>query len=221
MVALVATLIGCASAPSTVVRTPTLVAQPLAPMYLEHPANGAIYQPSMSANSLFSGEKLPSAIGDTLKVDIRETVKASQKQTTDTSRDNKLAVHGPGGKSKIGAVEKVLNLDGTAAGSDSFKGSGTTETDNSFVTQVAVSVINVLPNGNLVVAGERNIGLNKGVNTLRFSGIVNPRNIRPGNVIASGDVVNASLESVAQGDVSEASSRTWLQRVLARSLSIW
>ena len=65
------------------------------------------------------------------------------------------------------------------------------------------------------------MGLNKGVNTLRFSGIVNPRDIRPGTVGASRDVVNASLESVAQGDVSEASSRSWLQRVLARSLSIW
>ena len=84
-----------------------------------------------------------------------------------------------------------------------------------------VAAVAIRPNGNLLVAGERNVGLNKGVNALRFSGIVNPRDIRPGNVVASRDVVNASLESVAQGDVSEASSRSWLQRVLARSLSIW
>ncbi len=213
-------LSACSSAPPTVAG-PMMVTPPQAPMYLERPSNGAIYQPGMSATSLFSGEKRPSAIGDTLKVDIQETLKASQKQTTDTSRDNKLAVRGPGGQSKIGAVERLLNVDATAAGSDSFKGSGTTETDNSFVTTVAVSVINVLPNGNLLVAGERNVGLNKGVNTLRFSGIVNPRDIRPGNMVSSRDVVNASLESVAQGDVSEASSRSWLQRVLARSLSIW
>ena len=215
-----AALGGCAGAPPTV-PGPMLVAPPHAPMYIERPSNGAIYQPGMSPTSLFSGEKRPSAIGDTLKVDIQETLKATQKQTTDTSRDNRLAVRGPGGQSKVGAVERLLNIDATASGSDAFKGSGTTETDNSFVTQVAVSVINVLPNGNLLVAGERNVGLNKGVNTLRFSGIVNPRDIRPGNVVASRDVVNASLESVAQGDVSEASSRSWLQRVLARSLSIW
>ncbi len=213
-------LAGCAS-PAPTVAGPMMVTPPQAPMYIERPNNGAIYQPGMSPTSLFSGEKRPSAIGDTMKVDIQETLKASQKQTTDTTRDNKLAVQGPGGKSNIGAVERLLNIDATASGSDSFKGSGTTETDNSFVTQVAVSVINVLPNGNLLVAGERNVGLNKGVNTLRFSGIVNPRDIRPGNVVSSRDVVNASLESVAQGDVSEASSRSWLQRVLARSLSIW
>lgn len=211
---------GCAGTSQTVAG-PMMVTPPQAPMYIERPNNGAIYQPGMSPTSLFSGDKRPSAIGDTMKVDIQETLKASQKQTTDTNRDNKLAVRGPGGQSKIGAVERLLNIDATAAGSDSFKGSGTTETDNSFVTTVAVSVINVLPNGNLLVAGERNVGLNKGVNTLRFSGIVNPRDIRPGNLVSSRDVVNASLESVAQGDVSEASSRSWLQRVLARSLSIW
>lgn len=215
-------LLGACSSPTPpTVPGPMLVQPPQAAMYIERPANGAIYQPGMTPTSLFSGEKRPSAIGDTLKVDIQETLKASQKQTTDTSRDNKVAVKGPGGQSNVGAVERLLNLNANAAGSDSFKGSGTTETDNSFVTQVAVSVINVLPNGNLLVAGERNVGLNKGVNTLRFSGIVNPRDIRPGNIVASRDVVNASLESVAQGDVSEASSRSWLQRVLARSLSIW
>ena len=215
-----AMLVACAGTPPTVAG-PMMVTPPQAPMYIERPNNGAIYQPSMATTSLFSGEKRPSAIGDTMKVDIQETLKATQKQTTDTSRDNKLAVHGPGGQSRIGAVERLLNIDATAAGSDSFKGSGTTETDNSFTTTVAVSVINVLPNGNLLVAGERNVGLNKGVNTLRFSGIANPRDIRPGNLVSSRDVVNASLESVAQGDVSEASSRSWLQRVLARSLSIW
>ena len=220
VMAAMAGMAGCAS-PAPTVAGPMMVTPPQAPMYIERHNNGAIYQPGMSPTSLFSGEKRPSAIGDTMKVDIQETLKASQKQTTDTARDNKLAVQGPGGKSRIGAVERLLNIDATASGSDSFKGSGTTETDNSFVTQVAVSVINVLPNGNLLVAGERNVGLNKGVNTLRFSGIVNPRDIRPGNVVSSRDVVNASLESVAQGDVSEASSRSWLQRVLARSLSIW
>ena len=91
----------------------------------------------------------------------------------------------------------------------------------------AVAALKVLANPDRMLllcelsAGERNVGLNKGVNTLRFSGIVNPRDIRPGNLVSSRDVVNASLESVAQGDVSEASSRSWLQRVLARSLSIW
>lgn len=190
-------------------------------MFLEQPSNGAIYQAHMGTATLFSGERRPRAIGDTLKVDIAETMRAIQKQTGETNRENKVAVKGPGTAKPGGPLASLINIDATASGSDSFKGSGNAETSNSFIAQLAVTVINVQPNGNLLVAGERNMGLNGGVSTLRFSGIVNPRDIGPGNVVASRDVVNANLENVARGDLSEASSRSWLQRVLSRSLSIW
>ncbi len=215
-------LCACASAPPSVVPGPVLATPIKPPMFLERPNNGAIYQSTMSANSLFSAERRPQAIGDTLKVDIAESLKASQQQSTDTSRQNNVAVKGPGaGKKSSNLIDSLLNVDASASGSDAFKGKGTTDASTSFNTQLAVTVINVLPNGHLVVAGERNIGLNGGRNTLRFSGTLDPRDILPGNVVNSRDVVNASLETVAQGDVSEAASRTWLQRVLTRSLSIW
>lgn len=211
---------GCSTPP--LVQGPLLAAPVKAPLYLERPNNGAIYQAHMPVNSLFSSERRPQAIGDTLKVDIAESLQASQRSSSDTSRENKLAVKGPGpGRKSGGVIETLLNADATASGSDSFKGAGTTEASSSFSTQLAVTVINVLPNGHLVVAGERSTGLNGGRNTLRFSGTLDPRDIRPGNVISSKDVVNASLENVGQGDVSEAASRSWLQRVLTRSLSIW
>jgi flagellar L-ring protein precursor FlgH len=83
------------------------------------------------------------------------------------------------------------------------------------------TVINVLPNGNLVVAGERTIAMNGGMSGLRFSGIVNPRDIQAGNIVASSDAANPRLEIVGRGDVSDAASRSWIQRVLADSLSFW
>lgn len=215
-----ALLCACASSP-TIVPGPVAAAPLQPPMYLERPNNGAIYQSWMASNSLFSGERRPQAIGDTLKVDISESLKATQQQGTDASRQNSLTVKGPGGGKSGSLFGAIVNADASASGSDSFKGSGTTNATNTFDAQLAVSVINVLPNGNLVVAGERNIGLNGGRNTLRFSGTLDPHDIRPGNVVSSKDVVNASLETVANGDVNDASSRSWLQRVLARSMSIW
>lgn len=220
--ALAGLLGACAAPPPSLVNGPLLAAPPQQPMFLERPNNGAIFQAHMAQGALFSGERRPRAIGDTLKVDIAESLQASHKQASDTSRDNKLASKGPGtGGGSGGIFASLLNVDASASGSDAFKGSGHTEASNSFNAQVAVTVINVLPNGHLLVAGERSIGLNNGVNTLRFSGIVDPRDVRPGNVVASRDVVNANLENVARGDVSEAASRSWLQRVLTRSLSIW
>lgn len=220
--AVLCTLLGaCASVPPSIVNGPLIAAPQPAPMFLEQPSNGAIFQAHMGHTTLFSAERRPRAIGDTMKVDIAENIRAIQKQTGETSRESKLTAKGPGGAKAGTALASLINVDATASGSDSFKGSGNAETANSFNAQLAVTVINVLPNGNLLVAGERSMGLNGGVSTLRFSGIVNPRDIGPGNVVASRDVVNANLENAARGDVSDAASRSWLQRVLSRSLSIW
>lgn len=210
----------CSSTP--VVPGPLQVSPPLQPAYLERPSNGSIYQPHMNAASLFSADRKPRQIGDKLKVDIAETLKASQKLATNTSRDNKLANKGPGdGSNNHGLFRALANINATAAGSDSYDGSGKTEQSSSFNAQLAVAVVNVLPNGHLVVAGERSMAFNGGQNTLRFSGIVNPQDIRPGNIVASADVVNARLEVAGQGDVSEAASRNWLQRVLTHTMSVW
>lgn len=218
---LTAACIAACSSPPSLVTVPVAATPAAAPMFLEQPHNGAIYQAHMANGTLFSGERRPRAIGDTMKVDISESVRAAQKHSGDTSRESKLSAKGPGGAKPGTPLAKLINIDATASGSDTFKGSGNAETASSFNAQLAVTVINVLPNGHLLVAGERSMGLNGGVSTLRFSGVVNPRDIGPGNVVASQDVVNANLENVARGDTSEAASRSWLQRVLARSLSIW
>lgn len=219
---LVTALLGGCATPSIV--SGPLIVPPLQPpdsIYLERPPNGAIYQAHLQTTSLFTNERKPHRIGDTVKVDISESLKANQRLSTDTSRDNKLAVKGPGGSNAGGLLGSILNADATASGSDAFKGSGQTENNTSFSAQMAASVINVLPNGHLVVAGERSMAFNGGVNTLRFSGVVDPRDIRTGNTVASADVVNARLEVAGKGDLSEAGQRSWLQRVLTQSLAVW
>lgn len=204
-----------------------LVTGPLAARALPRPVNiervptGAIYQPGMAATSLFSGERPPSRVGDTLKVDISESVYASAKVSTDTSRESKLAQKGPGGKAGPALISSILNLDASASGSNGYKGDGKTENESKFTGQLAVTVINLLPNGHLVVAGDRSIALNGNASVLRFSGIVAPKDIRSGNVVASADTVNARIEVVGKGDVDDASSRNWIQRVLADSLAFW
>jgi flagellar L-ring protein precursor FlgH len=214
-------LAGCGSAPP-VVPGPLYVPPAPPPLYVERPVNGAIFQPHMTQSTLFSSDRRPQAIGDTLKVDIAESLQASQKSSTDTGRDNKVSVKGPGKSEKSGGLfESLMNANASASSNDSFKGSGTTEASSGFNAHLAVTVINVLPNGHLLVAGERKMGLNGGVSVLRFSGVVDPHDIRPGNIVNSRDVANASLESGGSGDVSDAASRSWLQRVLSRSMAIW
>jgi flagellar L-ring protein precursor FlgH len=200
---------------------PFAVAPNPPPVYIERVANGAIYQASLSSVSLFSNDRRPRAIGDTLKIDIAEKLSISRKLNTDTSRENNVAAKGPGGGTGSGLLTKLLNLNASASGSDSYKGSGSSDNNSSFSGQMAASVINVLPNGHLVVAGERNITLNGNIGTLRFAGVVNPQDIQAGNLVASSDVVNARFEVGGAGDVQDAASRNWLQRLLTNHLSVW
>ena len=214
---------GACSSPPPLVSGPTSVQQSQPVTYVERLNSGSIYQANNASAWLFTDQRKPRNIGDTLKIDISERLSASHSLSTDTSRENKVASKGPGaGDASLGGVlNGLLNMDASASGSDSYKGGGKSEADQTLKGKIAASVINVLPNGNLVVAGERSIAMNGGVSTLRFSGVVNPADIKPGGIVASGDVVDARIEQVGGGDLADAGSRGWLQRVLTKMLVVW
>ncbi len=71
----------------------------------------------------------------------------------------------------------------------------------------------VLPNGHLLIAGEKQIGVNQNVDVLRFSGQVDPRAIQPGNAVPSAAIANVRLEQRGRGQQSEAQAMGWLGRV--------
>lgn len=191
---------------------------------IEHAVNpGAIFQPGHPAGMLmFQEESKPRRIGDTLKIDISESLSASNKTSTATSRANKVATKGPGGANTMSSlINQIINADASASGSDSFDGEGKAENISKLQGKLAASVINVLPNGNLAVAGEKSIAFNGSVSTLRFSGVVDPADIRPGRLVSSADVVDARLEQVGSGQLQESQGRSWLQRMLTDSLTVW
>ena len=84
--------------------------------------------------------------------------------------------------------------------------------DNLFSGTVTATVTAVLPNGNLVVAGEKQIGVNGEVDTLRFSGVVNPLTIQPGNTVSSTQVADARLEAISRSSVDPARVAGFLGR---------
>jgi flagellar L-ring protein precursor FlgH len=215
--------LGACAGSDSIVPPPVRVAALQQPMDIEPVATGAIFRSNMTVTSLFSDRRKPTKIGDALKIDISETLSATSEQTSNTSKETKLTQKGPGSESSSlgGILKGIMNVDATASGSDTLKGTGTAGNNSKFSGRLAAAVINVMPNGYLLVAGEKSIVLNNGISTLRFSGVVNPYDITAGNVVASGDVVDAKLELVGKGDVQDATSRNWMQRILAKSLSFW
>ncbi len=212
-------LTACTSAPPTIVQGPVTAPPPQRPATIERVATGSLFPPGGA--SLFSGRQKPRNIGDTLKVDISENLKASSASKSSIARESSFSSKGAGNAGENNPLRNLINQDVSGAGKSNFKGDGSTSSDSNLQGQLAASVINVLPNGNLLVAGERSIAVGGEIQTLRFSGMVNPSDIKDGNVIASADVVNARLEILGKGDIADNTKRNRLQRMLNNTLSAW
>ncbi|KPC54835.1 flagellar basal body L-ring protein FlgH [Amantichitinum ursilacus] len=203
------TLAGCAAPQQSMITIPTHARAPV-----EQPAyenQGSIFQ-AASAQMLFE-ESVASHVGDTLTITIAETLTGSNKSNTSASKSGTVGFKGPGSTANMGGLIKTLfDLNVTSTGNDTFTGKGSTDNANSMTGTLTVTVIDVLANGNLEVAGDKRIALNGDVNTLRFSGIVKKRDIRAGNSIPSNKVADVRLEQVGHGVVADANTVGWLQQ---------
>ena len=170
--------------------------------------NGAIFNPA-SYRPLFEDHRAR-LVGDTLTVQIVEKVAASQKSTSSIDRGGSIDA----GITAFPGVKSTSFGRAALSGSSSnaFEGKGTTESSNDFTGTITVVVREVLPNGHLLVAGEKQIGVNHNVDVLRFSGQVDPRAIGAGNVVPSASVANVRIEQRGRGNVSNAHAVGWLSR---------
>ncbi len=199
---------GCiTTTPSTSVHQP-MSARPVAATP-PPAANGTIYQAGHGYRPLFEDRRARN-VGDTLTINIVENTSADKKSNTTTNRssDNNFGVtnvSGLPGKTLMGA--------GLAATSDfKFSGDGATASNNVFTGTITVTVIEVLPNGNLVVSGEKQVGINHGFEFIRFSGVVNATNITPSNSVNSVQVADARVEYRGSGQIENAQNIGWMSR---------
>jgi flagellar L-ring protein precursor FlgH len=212
----------CKNTPPPLVAGPTSVRPPYPTAALENRNQGSLYQQG-TFTGIYQDAPLAHQIGDKVKIEIAESSSGSNKSATSLARSNSVATKGPGTTNeKMNSLLKgLLNLNAEASGKDEFSGDGKTENSSSLKGKLAATVINVLPNGNLVLAGERSLAFNGAVNTLRFSGVINPKDLKPDNRVASEDVMDARLEQVGNGMVADSNGKTWIQKMLTDSLLVW
>ena len=149
-------------------------------------------------------------VGDTLTVRISERVAATQETSTTVNRNSDMSA-------SVSALPLVTprflgQLRSGAETENSFNGDGSTEASNTFSGSITAVVTQVLPNGHLVVVGEKQIGVNQNVDVLQFSGTVDPRTIRPGNTVESTQVANVRVLSRGRGAQADAHTFGWLSR---------
>lgn len=192
---------------------PVDIAQPTAVRVLPRAApaenNGAIYQAGQY-RPLFEDYRAR-MVGDTLTVAIVERVSASQ--TSNSSVDKKGEMEGSVTALPMFSLNSFNRASAAGSSKNTFAGKGSTDTANNFNGTINATVIEVLPNGHLVIAGEKQIGVNANVDVLRFSGQVDPLMIQPGNVVASAQIANARIEHRGRGQAAEAQGIGWLSRI--------
>lgn len=200
-------LAGCVTTtPSTAVHQP-MTARP-EPRPAIAPSSGAIFSVA-SARPLFE-DRRARFVGDTLIINIQEKVQASKKSENKTTRSASVDVAVPTivGLPFKGAQGTALS----AADTNNFDGKGENTSSNDFTGTLTVTVIEVYPNGNLLVSGEKQIGLKEGEEFVRFSGVVNPNTITAANTVTSTQVADARIEYKANGFLDSAQVMGWLGR---------
>lgn len=202
-----ALLAGCVTtSPPTAVHQPMTV-RPEA-RTAAAPANGSIYNIA-TARPLFE-DRRARLVGDTLTINITEKTAAAKKSDTKADRtdDRSLAVPTIAGLPLKSFQGTTLSANSSTA----FEGKGENTSENNFTGTLTVTVIEVYPNGNLLVSGEKQIGLKEGEEFIRFSGVVNPITITASNTVQSTQVADARIEYKANGFLDSAQVMGWLGR---------
>ena len=208
---------GCATAPAA--RDSYRPTMPPAYTSVE-PIGGAIYQASRDVR-LFEDVKAR-RIGDVLTVVLLEKTSASKSAKTSADKDQETAVANPTffGASPQFNLPGLIPLDSNRDNNlqqnlnaeRSFEGEADSSQSNSLTGEITVTIADVLPNGNLVVRGEKWLTLNQGEEFIQISGIVRPQDVGTNNRILSTKIGDARITYSGRGVLAESNQMGWLAR---------
>lgn len=170
---------------------------------------GSLYQDTYGV-SLFNDRKAL-FVGDVITVTLSERTVSRKSSGVTTGKKSGVNFNaGP----LLGAnpTLKGRELTTTLEQNRTFDGSADADQSNSLQGNITVTVAEVLPNGNLIVRGEKWITLNRGDEFIRISGIVRPEDVAPDNTIVSTRLANAKISYSGTGDLANAQKMGWLSR---------
>ncbi|PKO81469.1 MAG: flagellar biosynthesis protein FlgH [Betaproteobacteria bacterium HGW-Betaproteobacteria-13] len=175
-------------------------------------ATGGIYQPG-GLRPLFEDRRARN-VGDIITINLVERNTAEKSANASATRGSSLT----GGISltapNLLALQnaKLNGLDASVSADSDFSGEGEAAANNVFSGTISVTVIEVFPNGNLLVSGEKQVAINQGNEYIRFSGVVNPTTVSSSNTVQSTQVADARMEYRGSGFIDESNTMGWLQR---------
>lgn len=212
IVVILVMLTGCASVEQAKVLPNDPDFAPILPEMEEEPIvpTGSLFKPNY-VNNIYSDSKAH-RVGDIISVILSESTQAQKNAKTELKKDSSATldpVIGLGGNAvnfKNDAIQFGVNQ------TSDFKGDSKTNQGNSLSGNISVHVLKVLPNGNLMIRGEKWLTLNNGDEYVRLTGIIRAQDITANNTIVSSKVANARIQYAGTGSFAEVQEQGWLSQ---------
>jgi|GEM_PF-70536 len=155
-------------------------------------------------------------LNDIVTILISETTNASKKATTNNSNtstvnDNMTSLLGIPANQML---TKNLQAGIQTSGATAFAGEGDTASATTFTDTISAKVVEVLPNGNLVLESRKERIINNDKEIIVIRGIIRPEDISPTNTISSAQVADAKIYLVGEGVLADKQSQGWMVKLL-------
>ena len=199
-------LTGCNNLPTKLSHS-----QEFAPVYpsasnIQALPTGAIY--SGRGSDMWFGRGRAYVVGDLITVLLNESTQASREQKGDITRKNTNDIVPQRWSDRVGVNLNSSNI--------TSSGAGTADQTASLTGSIAVTVVEVLANGNMMVRGEKQLALTEGSEVIQVSGIVRPEDISPNGTVQSRRLANAQIAYRGTGDMASAVRPGWGTNLLIK-----
>jgi flagellar L-ring protein precursor FlgH len=180
---------------------------------------GSIYDPAHGPQGMIA-DKTARRAGDLLTVIIAESQDVENEETTNLRKETTLDYQLESFNINPDAFNVLPDL--TASSQDDFQGTANYQKSGTFSARITALVMDVLPNGNLVIQGRREIRVDHETKVIEFSGVVRRFDVRPDNTILSELVADARVSYKGNGPLTNGTNRNGIGRLIHAALSwLW
>lgn len=169
-----------------------------------------------SSRSMFA-DKRARLVGDILTIVVQENTSSSKQNATKTSRSSGIDaaintfLYSPAASGMLTHNGKMPAVN--MAAKTSFDGGGQIQNTEKITTRIAVRVVDVLPNDNLVIEGKRQTKISGETTDAVLRGVVRSEDVAANNTVFSYNIAEASIHYVSKGVVSDSQRKGWFTRV--------
>ncbi len=192
---------------------PVVVASPPAPQYEE----GSLFN-AQSAMALF-GNSNNHRVGDIITIVLDERTVSSKSSAVAVDKESDVSLLENGASTILGQnttstfpILGDLTIPTSVAQSRAFAGDASADQSNRLQGNISVTITDVLPNGNLVVRGEKWMTLNRGDEYIRINGMLRPQDVTLQNTVSSTKLANARITYSGTGELADSQRIGWLHR---------